>query len=271
MTSAGRHLALLGFVFWALALPLRAADGVLIVERTTVGDSARTSQIRIEPERMRVEIPGAGGGSQVVIFDGAKQVMWVLDESRKTYTEMTRADVDRMAGQMSETMAKMQEQLKSLPPAQRAQIEAMMKGRGLQGMPGAGAAPRTEYRRTGTDRVGEWTCVAYEGFQNDDKVSELCTVDPEDLGFTPADFAVSRQLAEFFSSLLPQNADSLFRIGTPDEQGFSGVPVRRVGVAGPQQVTTEVVEVSRQTFSDDLFVVPAGFERQTMPFGPSGP
>ena len=58
-------------------------------------------------------------------------------------------------------MAMMQKQLENMPPAQRAQIEAMMKGRG---MPGAGAAPRMEYRRAGADRVGEWACVTYEGF-----------------------------------------------------------------------------------------------------------
>jgi hypothetical protein len=255
----------------ALTSPLRAAQGVLIVEQTTAGDKVQTSRIRIEPERMRAEVAGAAGATQVVIFDGTKQVMWIVDESRKSFTEMTKADVDRMGGQMNDMMAKMQEQLKSLPPAQRAQIEAMMKGRGGAGMPGMGAAAeQTEYKRTGTARVGAWTCVTYDAVRGGEKVAELCTVRPEDLGFTPADFAVSRQLAEFFKALMPQGADSLFRIGTPEDQGFSGVPVRRTIVAGPQRTTTEVVEVSRQTFADDLFTVPAGFTRQAMPSAPAG-
>jgi hypothetical protein len=267
--SVAKRLSAVVVAVCATVSPLRAANGVLIVERTTIGDAVRTSQIRIEPERMRADILGAGGGSQVVIFDGTKQMMWVVNEARKTYTEMTRADVERMGSQMGDMMARMQEQLKNLPPEQRAQVEAMMKGRGGMAMPGAGAAERIEYRRTGTDRVGAWTCVTYDGFRGTEKIAELCAVEPQDLGFTEADFAVSRQLAEFFRSLLPQNADAVFRIGTPGDQGFSGVPVRRASLAGQQRIVTEVVEMSRQAFSNDLFTVPAGFERQSMPFGPA--
>lgn len=163
-------------------------------------------------------------------------------------------------------MAKMQEQLKNLPPEARAQMEALMKGRG--GMPGMpGAAPKTEFRQTGSDQVGGWPCVRYDGLQNNQKVTELCTVEPQALGFTQADLAVSRELLEFFRGLMPQNADNLFVIGSPEQQGFSGVPVRPVAMGGPQQTVTELVEVSRQTFEDSLFAVPEGFARRAMPFG----
>jgi hypothetical protein len=249
----------------ALVSPVHAAEGVLIVERTTTGDSTRSNQIQIEAQRMRAEMTDADGRAQVVVFDGAKQVLWLIDSSRKSYSEMTKADVDRMGGQMSAAMAKMQEQLKSLPPAQRAQFEAMMKGRGMPGM--AAAAPRTEYRRAGTDKAGRWSCLKYEGFQNGEKTSEVCTVEPKELGFTQADFAVSRQLAEFFRSLMPQSSD-VFAIGTPEEQGFSGVPVRRVSRLGPRQTVTEIVEIKRDTFPDSLFAVPEGFTRQAMPGAP---
>ena len=248
----------------AQAAPLRAADGVQIVERTTAAGVARTTRIQIEPQRMRVETENTGPG-QMVIFDGAKQVMWMIDPSRKSYAEMTKADVDRMGSQMSGMMAEMQKQLEGMPPAQRAQIEALMKGRG--GMPGIpGATARTEYRRAGSDTVGKWACSKYEGFQNTQKVAELCTVEPQALGFTAADFAVSRQVADFFRGMMPANADDIFRIGTPEEQGFSGVPVRRVSFsAGQQRSVTELVEVSRQVFPDALFTLPAGLQRQAMP------
>src|SRR3977135_1915253 len=141
------------------ALPLLAADGVLIVEKTTRGGNTQTSQIQIEKDRMRAETVGQAGEKQTVVFDGIKQVLWIINDSRKSYNEMTKADVDRMGGQMSDAMARMQEQLKGLPPEQRAQIEALMKGRG---MPGAAAAPaKTVYRKTGTDKVGAWTCDKY--------------------------------------------------------------------------------------------------------------
>lgn len=251
-------------VFCVVAAPLQAADGVLVVEQTTTNGDVRTTRAQIEPQRMRVEL-AEGGGTQVVIFDGARQVMWMIDESRKTYMEMTKADVDRLGGQMSAMMQQMQEQMKNMPPAARAQMEALMKGRG--GMPGMpAAAPRTEYRRTASGTVGQWTCQGYDGFQGDQKTTELCTVEPTALGFTPADFAVTGELAQFFRALVPQNADQLFSIGNAETQGYSGVPVRRVSLTGTRAVS-EVTEVSRQTFPDALFALPEGYTKQAMPMG----
>ena len=41
--------------------------------------------------------------------------------------EMTKAEAEQMGAQLSGMMAQMQEALKSMPPEQRAQMEAMMK------------------------------------------------------------------------------------------------------------------------------------------------
>jgi hypothetical protein len=241
----------------ALAAPVQAAEGILVVERATRGSSTRTGQMQIEPQRMRAEITDPQGRLQVVIFDGAKQVMWLIDPANKTYREMTKADVDRLGGQVNAALAKLQEQLKNLPPAQRAQIEAAMKARGLA------AAQKTDFRRAGTDKVGRWTCAKYDGYQNDEKTSEVCTVEPKEIGFMPSDFAVTRQLSEFFRSLVPQSAE-LFTVGVADDQGFSGIPVRRVTGTGPDRMINETAEIRRDTFADSLFAVPAGFKREPL-------
>jgi hypothetical protein len=260
-TSIGPALACVGM----LASSAGAAQGVLVVQTTTTNGTARTAQVQIEPQRMRTEIADGGGASQVIIFDGAKQVMYMINPARKTYSEMTKADVDRTGAQMSEAMAKMQEAMKNIPPAQRAQMEAMMRGRGL---PGAAATPaKTEYRKAGTQKVGKWTCDVYEGFQNNAKTGEVCTVSPQALGFTAADFEVSRQLATFLRGLIPQGADALFQAGKVEEQGYSGVPVRQVMNVAGREIVTELTDVTRQTFPDSLFEVPAGLQKQASPFG----
>ena len=161
-------------IFTVAATPLFAADGVLLVQKTTTGASERTSQIQIEKTRMRAEVEGPNG-LQVMIFDGTKEVLWAINPERKTYTEMTKADVEQMAGQMNAAMAQMQAQMAQMPPAQREQMERMMAGR-MGGM--MAAAPKTEYRKTGTGKVGSWTCDTYEGSRNNQKVVELCTVAP---------------------------------------------------------------------------------------------
>ena len=64
-----------------------AADGILIVEKTTNGGATQTSQIQIEKNRMRAEIVDQNGAKQLVVFDGAAQVMRLFDLDKKTYME----------------------------------------------------------------------------------------------------------------------------------------------------------------------------------------
>ena len=59
---------------------------------------------------------GANGETQAMVFDATKQVLTIVNLDQKTYSEMTKADVDRMGEQMSDAMAKMREQMASLPP-----------------------------------------------------------------------------------------------------------------------------------------------------------
>ena len=110
-------------------LPLQAADGVLIVEKTTSGTATTTSQIQIEKTRMRAEVQGQANARQTIVFDGEKQVLWMINNEKKTYSEISKADADRLGAQLSGAMAQMQQQLAAMPPDQRAQVEKMMAGR----------------------------------------------------------------------------------------------------------------------------------------------
>lgn len=250
------------FALCVSAVTARAADGLLIVQKTTSGAGApQVNQIQIDSTRMRAESTGPTGGKQVVMFDGTKQVLTLVDPDKKTYTELTKDEVDAMAAQMAPALAQAQEMMKSLPPEQRAQFEAMMKGRGMA-PPGA-AAPKTVYKKVGTDTVGKWTCDKYEGYNGDLKTADICTVDPKALGFTATDLDVSRQMAAFFKKFMPQMADQGFKVGTVAEQGFAGVPVRQTFTIAGRQVVTEITDVSRQAFTDAVFQVPAGYQKTT--------
>lgn len=244
-----------------------AADGVLIVQRITNGTSVTTTQAQIEKARMRTEITDPTGAKQIVLFDGAKQVMTIINVTSKSYSEMTKADLDRMATQLQGMMAQMKAQLASLPPAQRAQMEAMMSGRG---MPGSAPAEKTTYTRSGTDKAGKWACTKYDGTRGGQKVSELCTVEPSVLGFTAADFTVAQQMAEFFQALMPGASDQVVTLGRADVNGFSGLPIKSSMTTGGRTTTTEVTDASRQNFADALFAVPAGYQKQAIAMGGRG-
>lgn len=253
MTS--RLFAVCATVALALAAETAlAADGVLIVQRVTSGATTTTSQIQIEKTRMRSEI-GAGADAQILIFDGAKQTVYVVTPARKSYLELTKAELEKMAVMMQTMMA----QLENLPPAQREQVRTMMAGRGLSTSP----APMT-YKRTGSDKVGKWACDKYDGYRNDQKVSEICTTSPDALGLTVADFAVTQQLTEFIRTALPQMGDQVSFLGRGDADGYAGFPIRSSMTVAGFATAVEVTEVSRQTFPDTLFEIPAGFTRQGM-------
>ena len=259
MKSRPLSVAIVVLCLCGVARVSEAADGVQIVQRIVSGANPMTTQMQVESTRLRTEIAGQNGAAQVVIFDGQKLVLYVVDPARKSYMEITKADFDQLQGMM----AQMQSVLEKLPPAQRAQMEAAMKGR-MGGM--GGAAPKIESRRTGTDKVGRWTCDKYDVLMNGEKMSEVCTVDPSVLGITAKDFDVSKQLAASVSSLAPQMAAQIAVVGRPETQGFAGFPVRTTVTTGGTTVTSEVVEASRQTFPDSLFAVPAGFTKQPSPF-----
>jgi hypothetical protein len=244
----------------ALAVPVYAADGILIVQQTTIAGKTDTNHTQIEKTRMRAESTRPTGGKTVVLFDGPTQVIRFVDDAAKTYNEMTKADVDGMGAQMAGLTAQMQQAMANMSPEQRAQVEAMMKARG-GGVPGAGGPPaRTEYTKVGTDKVGKWTCDKYEGFRNGEKTSEVCTVDPKVLGITPADLEITRQLADFFSKMAPQTSDVVFRVGSGADKMFAGVPVR-TSTFGARPMVMEITEVGRQNFSDSTFVVPSDYQK----------
>jgi hypothetical protein len=235
-----------------------AAEGVQLVQRTTTSGTTLTSQVQIAQDKMRAEIVDPSSGlKQAIIFDAGRQVISIVNVERRTYVEVTKAQIDQLGAQMQGMMAQMEAAMANMPPAQRAQVEAMMRGRGM----GMAQAPRIEYQRTGTDRVGQWACDTYEGTENGQKVTELCTVAPSALGLTAADAETMRQLAEFFKKLMPNGA-SMLDVGSAEQHGFTGVPIRTISSAGGSQVTTELTEVSRQTFEDSVFQVPAGFQKQ---------
>ena len=248
-----------------------AADGVVIAQKVTSGSGmAMTHQIEIDPHRMRMETTGGAGGGQVFIFDGTRQVMIMVNDTNKTYSEISKADLDALSGQMSAAMSQMQEAMKNMPPEQRARMEAMMKGR--MGAAGAAAAAPAKpvYKKVGTDKVGKWTCDKYEGYTDGQKTSELCTVDPKVLGLGTTDFAVTKDFAEFFGKLMPANAAQTFRVGSAEDQGFSGVPVRMVVTSNGQTITSEMTDVHRQAIPDASFQPPAGYQKTESPFAGRG-
>jgi len=255
------RLPIVAALFFHLAAPSmgQAADGIFMTQRVTAGGAPITTvQVQIEATRMRTEMAGPDGAINVTIFDGSKQVLYIVDPARKTYMEMTKADVDRMSAQLQGSAAQMQAQLETLPPAQRAQMEAMMKG--------------VQFTRTGSDTVGRWTCDKYDLTIGGQKLGDVCMVNRAALGFAATDFDVMGQMGVFYSAMATLMPNQLPGVSGFDQRGSSDFPVRTVIMMGQGQpvMTTEVIEAGRRTFPDSLFAVPAGFTKQDLPAAMGG-
>jgi hypothetical protein len=236
---------------------ITGANGIVITAKAVSGGKTETHQIQLDADHLRADT----GDSKTMIFDGTRQVLDIVNKDSKTYREMTKADVDRLGEQMSGAMAQMQAQMANLPPEQRARIEAMMKGRGMN--PAAAAASKPEYRKVGTDKVGRWTCDKYDVYESGQKAGDVCTVSPSALGLSDSDFAVTKQLQSFFAAFLkfvpPAQASQMFTLGSFAAEGLTGIPVRRTEANGDSM---ELSDITRQNVPDSAFQVPAGFEKQ---------
>jgi hypothetical protein len=244
------------------------AQGILFVQKETVNGQSFTNQVQLDKSHMRAE-SRAGGNPTAFIFDGQKQTALIVDMTKKTYTEINKADADRLRQQASSAMSQMQAQLSNLPPEQRQIVEQMMRGRG--GLPGAPAAPavaKVQYRPAGSGKAGQWSCTKYEGFTGQEKTDEICTVDPKEFGLMPSDFDVARQLADFVKSMSPGAADRMVFNGTVQDQGYAGIPVMHTSYRnGAVQSVSEIVEFRHESFPASTFDPPAGFTKEALPTG----
>ena len=166
---------------------------------------------------------------------------------------------------MAGAMAQMQEQMKNMPPEQRAQHRSDDEGRGAAWPAPALAGEPHRIQKVGTDKVGKWTCDKYEGRASAEKMSEVCTVAPDvarrytagDFESHPADWPSS---SRSWRRRAPSRCSA--SASTP-ANGFAGVPVRMITFdATARRAGLGVADVSRQNFPDATFAVPAGYQKR---------
>jgi hypothetical protein len=222
-------------------------------------ESAYTSVAFIGKNGMRIET-GGNGEESIIIYRNDKKVFWVVNMREKTYTEMTRKDIQAMKSRMDEAMAQMQDQMKNMPPEQRAMMQQMMKGT----MP---AQPKEiVYRKTGSGvRINRWECNKYTGYLDGTKKKELWTTDWKNLGLNKDHFAVMQGMSLFVSEFTKGTTD-FFRTGSEkweQKQGYSGIPVRTISYSNSREKTkTEIKEIKEKDFSPVLFELPTGFKKK---------
>jgi hypothetical protein len=262
-----------------------AMAGVVVASTHTNLDThqADSTSIYVEADRIKVVTP-----EHTMIYRADLNRVWVIEPQRRSYMEMTPETMQRMAGQMAgataqmgAAQAQMQARLAQLPPEQRAQIEALMAGRGLGGPPGARAGgppapPQIAYIKAGNSKtVGNWRCDVYRKTTNGEREEDVCLAPITAAGLSAADFQVLDRLSTFMapmmSSPMMPRTDYMGWNAMNKAVGFQAVPLDTVTyVGGKPDAQETVTKIDRTTIPASTFELPAGLSKQEMG-GPGGP
>lgn len=247
-----------GLICAVVFLVARAQAGIVILNTNESRDQSGTATYQdktyLEKDRIRVEMKGKDI-DQAFIFRKDKEIFWFIDNNAKTYTEMTKGDLDNM----QIAIKQMQENLMSLPAEERAMIEKSMQAN----MPFA--VPHPTYKKIASgEKVNQWICDKYEGYLDNKKQDEIWTADPKKLGLTTDDFTVLQEMSRFFEGFVKMSV-SFYKVGSEEwakEQGYAGMPVKTITYANGQATNTrQIKEIKRQDLSAALFELPAGLKK----------
>ncbi len=227
--------------------------GKRIVGETVDAATKKTSprEILLDADRLRID-----SGDNVVMFlsRGGNRVV-LLDKKRNEYRVMDQAMMDSLGQQLAGMTAQMEAAMKGMPPAQRAQMEAMLKGKlgSTQIATPTGAA----YTAKGAGTVNGFRCTNYDGVENGTKTEEICAASMADLKLTAADFAVMEKLREYMAGLakaLQSSPMAAMSDASLTKPGVNGLPVQTIFFEGGKEKSRETIKsVADATFSDADF------------------
>jgi hypothetical protein len=260
LTTTGKafRLAVLAAV---LAAPLlasgRALAGVTLVMQR--GNDPQ-STLYIDNDKMRMENPKASM-ERTVIIDASTKKMVMLNDTEKTYTEMTQADIERIGAMMTARRAQMQEQMKSMPPEQRKKMEQMMGA--------TDAKPRDlKFEKMGSKKtINGFACDMYRVIEDGKPKEEDCIAPWNANVLSRADFAGLRKFAEDMAkSMGPLGGGASSKNMFEQFDKFPGFPVSRHPLEGEKE--DEVLKsIKRGSIPGSTFNIPAGYTKKELPMG----
>lgn len=197
-----------------------------------------------------------------VLLKSGKMIM--IDDKHKTYTEMDKATMEGYAKKANAAMAQMQEQMKNMPPEQRAQMEKMMGGMKMPGMSGKPSV--FDAKDTGkTDTVEGRKCRIWQMTQDGALIDEMCVVPFSSLPGKEDMQKTMKELAEAFSGMSNAAPGAAEQIKM--RNSVNGYPVRsRPYLNGkPQGVETVLKSWTETNIPAVRFEIPAGYKKKDLP------
>lgn len=261
-----RNVVPLGFLLLGLGLTTAASADVTIKMKETRNLGSKSPEVSTGSMMLNANCLASRWDAKDrnrMIFRGDKQLMWIIDDGKKSYQEVNKATIDQMADQMAGARSQMQARLAQLPPEQRAQAEAMMKK--YNSAPNSSAS-RTEYRKMGQTRViNGQLCTLYDHYSGKELEAHLWVAPYSALRLSPSDGAVFQKMGEFTEKLTTSMGGSRKQDYIPMHE-LGGIPLFTQTVSNGKVTSESQVEsVSRAPIPPGSFDLPVGYKAQPMP------
>jgi len=253
-----------------LLSPLAYAGVVMdMVTMNASGQVTERSRIYAQSGKMRLEQVDGNETAATMIFLGNEFLY--IDDREKSYIVMDEAMLDEVSTKMNEAMKKMEEQLASMPPEQRAMVEQMMKGQ-MQGMT-AQQAPTSPAFRVEAKGSGEWKsykCRQYAVLKGAEKVQDVCAAELDEVDGADEIIESFRNMAAYITKMtesMPTRSDEHINRGELMDE-IDGFPVHTIDYEnGVVTRETSLDSITEQNLDEGMFAAPEGYRRQN-PFGP---
>jgi hypothetical protein len=223
--------------------------------QTDGGTSVPASAVfAVEPGRAMMLMKGSRGGRMV--FDERAGVLHVINDQDHSYF-----DIDKTAGGRSDPMQMMEQQMASMPPAQRAMAEGMMKSLAAN-VP----APLTYVWSTERKTIAGYECTRVDGMRGADKVTEYCGSTAPDLKLTDVErttmLAMQSYLRNF--TIMVKSSDDGLRAFQWDTSTDGYPVVTRCYRHGEMTLDLTLQSVSRKPIPAEAFELPAGYRKMDL-------
>jgi len=243
-----------------LAAGSAVAEDLTVTSRITNSDGeSRTAVSYISRDRVRM----AEGGDRESIVDLPNGRVTTIDTKNRTYSVMTRHDMDELAARMkarmdSPEMKKAREAMKNFSPEQRKQIDETLGGSAL------------EVRKTGGGRTiaghrcENWTIAIGTLSRTDECLSE-------DIPIPPQIWEMYRGFAESLRAMMASFGPAMRDVSKMQEKfkdmkGFPLATTTTLTIMGnTTRTTSEVTGVRSGPIPASAWEVPAGYREVENP------
>ncbi len=223
-----------------------AAQGMYWQSTTETASGKRTEESFAMPKMFKMVRTGETGNGSDMIFRLDKQLLWTVKPEEKTYSEVTFADMEKMAGESAQRMEAMKKRMKEMPEEQRKMMEKMM---------GANDQP-VEVKSTGESKsISGYPCKKFVVLRGKEQIMSLWITD-QLKEFKPL-MADWKNFSERMSAMTAQFAKGMSDI----YKKINGFPMQTTLSIMGQTITTTVTKVEKHSTPASEFEIPAGYTK----------